>query len=54
MMVGGISSKVAEQGGYKTVTYQVELRLTNINTSEIVWTEVEKIKKQFKRSKAGS
>lgn len=54
MMVGGISSQVAQQGGYKTVTYQVELRLTNISTSEIVWTEVEKIKKQFRRSKFGS
>ena len=54
VMVGGISSQVAEQGGYKTVTYQVELRLTNIETSEIVWTEVEKIKKQFRKSRFGS
>ncbi len=53
-LVGAISSQVAQQGGYKTVTYQVEMRLTNIETSEIVWTEVEKIKKQFRRSRFGS
>jgi len=53
-LVGAISSIVAEQDGYKTVTYQVEMRLTNIETSEIVWTEVEKIKKQFRRSRFGS
>jgi penicillin-binding protein activator len=49
-LVGAVSSQVAQQGGYKTVTYQVEMRLTNIETSEIVWTEVEKLKKQFRRS----
>lgn len=52
-LVGSISSIVAQQGGYKTVTYQVEMRLTNIETSEIVWTEVERIKKQFRRSRVG-
>jgi penicillin-binding protein activator len=49
-LVGALSSQVAQQGGYKTVTYQVEMRLTNIQTGEIVWTEVEKLKKQFRRS----
>ena len=53
MMVGAISSIVAQQGGYKTVTYQVEMRLTNIETGEIVWTEINKTKKQFKRSGVG-
>lgn len=51
-MIGNISSIVSTQGGYKRVTYQVEMRLTNIETSEIVWTEVQKITKQFKRSGA--
>lgn len=54
ILVGAISSQVAQQGGYKTVTYQVEMRLTNIETSEIVWTEVERVKKQFRRSSFGS
>ncbi|MCA2959752.1 MAG: penicillin-binding protein activator LpoB [Silvanigrellales bacterium] len=52
-LVGAISSIVSQQGGYKTVTYQVEMRLTAIETSEIVWTEVEKVKKQFRRSGVG-
>lgn len=52
-MVGAISSQVAEADGYKTVTYQVEMRLTNIETSEIAWTEIKKIKKQFRRSRLG-
>jgi uncharacterized protein (TIGR02722 family) len=52
-MVGAISSQVAEADGYKTVTYQVEMRLTNIETSEIAWTEIKKIKKQFRRSRFG-
>lgn len=52
-MVGAISSQVAQSDGYKTVTYQVEMRLTNIETSEIVWTEIKKLKKQFRRSRFG-
>lgn len=52
-MVGAISSQVAEADGYKTVTYQVEMRLTNIESSEIAWTEIKKIKKQFRRSRFG-
>ncbi|MFZ9521235.1 MAG: penicillin-binding protein activator LpoB [Silvanigrellaceae bacterium] len=52
-MVGAISSQVAEADGYKTVTYQVEMRLTNIETSEIAWTEIKKLKKQFRRSRFG-
>ena len=41
------------QGGLKILTYQTELRLTNLETSEIIWTEVYQIKKRFKRSGAG-
>lgn len=52
-LVGSLSSIVSEADGYKTVTYQVEMRLTNIESSEIVWTEVKKIKKQFRKSKFG-
>lgn len=52
-LVGSLSSLVSEADGYKTVTYQVEMRLTNIETSEIVWTEVKKLKKQFRKSRFG-
>ena len=52
-LIGALSSLVSQQGGYKTVTYQVEMRLTNIGTSEISWSAIERIKKQFRRSGAG-
>ncbi|MEY4065978.1 MAG: hypothetical protein RIR26_2186 [Pseudomonadota bacterium] len=52
-LVGSISSIVSQVDGYKTVTYQVEMRLTDIESSEIVWTEVKKLKKQFRRSNFG-
>ena len=52
-LVGSISSIEAQQDGYKTVTYQVEMRLTSIETSEIVWTEIKKLKKQLKHSRFG-
>jgi hypothetical protein len=29
------------------------MRLTNIETSEIAWTEIKKLKKQFRRSRFG-
>ena len=35
-LVGALSSIVSEADGYKTVTYQVEMRLTDIESSEIV------------------
>jgi uncharacterized protein (TIGR02722 family) len=49
-LYGAISSTVSQQGGKKRVTYQVEMRLTNIETSEIEWTEIKKITKRFERS----
>lgn len=52
-LTGAISDIVGKSDGYKTVTYQIEMRLTNISTSEIVWSGIEKIKKQFKRSRFG-
>lgn len=50
---GSISSQVATQGGLKTVTYQTNLILTNLETTEIEWSEKKMIKKRFKRSGAG-
>lgn len=50
---GGISSQVHTQGGYKTVTYQTIVKLTNLETAEIVWSQKYDIKKRFKRSGAG-
>ena len=50
MLGGAISSSVHTQGGLKTVTYQTNLTLTNLETSEIEWSEKKRIKKRFKRS----
>lgn len=49
-LYGAISNMAAKQDGKKRVTYQVEMRLTNIETSEIEWTEIKKITKRFERS----
>lgn len=52
-MSGAISSSVHSMDGLKTVTYQTNLILTNIETSEIEWSEKYDIKKRFKRSGSG-
>jgi uncharacterized protein (TIGR02722 family) len=49
-MVGEITSIQNVQGGYKTVTYTTTVRLTNLETSEILFSESYQIKKKFKRS----
>lgn len=53
LLGGAISSSVHSQGGLKTVTYQTALNLTNLETSEIVWSSKKRIKKRFKRSGSG-
>jgi uncharacterized protein (TIGR02722 family) len=50
---GAISSIVSQQGGDSSVQYQIEMKLTNISTGEIVWSSIEKIRKNFERSSVG-
>jgi uncharacterized protein (TIGR02722 family) len=50
MLAGAISTQVHTQDGLKTVSYQTQLKLINLETSEIQWTEKHDIKKRFKRS----
>lgn len=50
LLAGEISSISSELGDQKLVTYHVDLRLTNLATSEIEWAERHKIKKLFERS----
>jgi uncharacterized protein (TIGR02722 family) len=52
MLAGAISSQVHTQEGIKTVSYQTQMKLINIETTEIQWTEKHEIKKKFKRSGA--
>ncbi len=50
---GAISSNVHQMKELKTVTYQVNLTLTDLESAEIVWSEKYDIKKRFKRSGVG-
>lgn len=50
MLGGAISSSVHTQDGLKTVTYQTNLILTNLETAEIEWSEKHLIKKRFNKS----
>ncbi len=47
---GELTSIVAEEGDYKTVTYQTNLQMTNLETSEYEWAFQTNIKKKFKRN----
>ena len=50
MLSGAISSQVHTQDKVRTVSYQTQLNLTDLETAEITWTEKHIIKKNFKRS----
>jgi uncharacterized protein (TIGR02722 family) len=50
ILTGAISAQVHFNGGLKTVTYQTMLNLTDLETSELVWTQKHDIKKRFNRS----
>ncbi len=51
-MLSGVLSSVVDQAGSKAVVfYQVNLKLINIETNQIVWNGQKQIKKYVKRSK---
>jgi uncharacterized protein (TIGR02722 family) len=50
LLFGTLSSSVHKHEGLKTVTYQTNLRLTDLETAEIVWSSKHLIKKRFKKS----
>lgn len=52
-LAGAISNIVSQQGGKSSIQYQIEMKLTNISTGELVWSGIEKIRKNFKRSSVG-
>lgn len=52
MLAGAISSQVHTQEGIKTTSYQTQMKLINLETAEIEWTEKHLINKKFKRSGA--
>lgn len=51
LITGTISSYVQTQERLKTVTYQVSVRATDLQSSEIVWSHKDHIKKRFKRAR---
>jgi uncharacterized protein (TIGR02722 family) len=53
VLSGNITSSPHTQDNIKTVTYQTNLTLTNIETFEFEWSTKYEIKKRFKRSGAG-
>lgn len=53
LLSGDISSHVQSRDGLKTITYQTQVRLTDLESSEIVWSHKELIKKRFRTSKFG-
>lgn len=52
LIMGAISSQVHTQKGIKTVSYQTVLNLTNVETSELEWSDKYIVKKKFKKSGA--
>lgn len=53
MLSGAMSASVHSQDELKTVTYQTNLTLTNLETAELEWSENYQVKKRFKRKGAG-
>jgi uncharacterized protein (TIGR02722 family) len=49
MLNGAISSIVSKQGDEKTVTYRVDMNVTNLETQEIEWNGFQSVKKYFER-----
>lgn len=52
LLAGSISSQIHANGNVKTTSYMLQMKLINIETSEIQWTDKHDIKKKFIRSGA--
>lgn len=50
LLVGALTAITSEEGDYKNVTYQTNLQMTNLETSEYEWAFQTKVKKKFKRN----
>ena len=50
LLLGFVSSTVQVQKKLKLVTYQIQFRLTDLESAEIVWSTKELIKKRFRRA----
>jgi uncharacterized protein (TIGR02722 family) len=52
LLAGAITSQVHTADHLKSTSYQVQMKLINIETSEVQWVEKHELKKKFKRSGA--
>jgi uncharacterized protein (TIGR02722 family) len=52
ILKGAMTSIIQQEGKLKVITYQTNLTLTNLETSELEWSEKKLIKKRMKRSSA--
>jgi len=53
LLGGVITSSVQEVGSNKVVYYKATFELTDIETTEIVWTDHKEIRKDFKKRSIG-
>ena len=53
LMGGSITSTIQEVGNNKVVYYKVTFELTDIETTEILWTDHKEIRKDFKKKSIG-
>lgn len=50
---GAIDSIVQEAGKDKTIYYKITLRMTNLSTGVMVWTDHKQMRKQFRKQRTG-
>lgn len=53
LLTGTLSSNIQEVGKDKLVYYKATFQLTNLETSEIVWTDEKEIRKAYKKRSIG-
>lgn len=52
MLSGSVNTIEDREGGKSVILYQVDMKLLNVKTNQIVWTGQKKIKKSIKHSKS--
>lgn len=50
---GRLDSIVQQTGKHKTVYYKITLNLTNLSTSQIIWSDYKQIRKRYKKRRIG-
>ena len=53
LITGNLGSKVQSVGNDKLVFYQLNLRISDVSTNEIVWSEEKELRKKFEKQAVG-